>query len=90
MATEMFAETMDNFQHSARLIAESRSCTFEKPIVRIQKPPQYRHSNLLGTMSPFRDVILKVRSPALAFLSHPGRQYLETDYDILFFILNHT
>jgi hypothetical protein len=27
MATAMFAETLDNFQHSTRLIPESRSCT---------------------------------------------------------------
>jgi hypothetical protein len=26
MATAMFAETLDNFQHSTRLISESRSC----------------------------------------------------------------
>jgi hypothetical protein len=27
MATAMFAETLDNFQHSKRLIPDSRSCT---------------------------------------------------------------
>jgi hypothetical protein len=27
MATAIFAETFDNFQHSMRLIPESRSCT---------------------------------------------------------------
>jgi hypothetical protein len=27
MATAMFVETLDNFQHSTRLIPESQSCT---------------------------------------------------------------
>jgi hypothetical protein len=30
MATAMFAETLDNFQHSTRLIPEGRSCTIFK------------------------------------------------------------
>jgi hypothetical protein len=44
MATAMFAEALENFQHSMRLIPESRSCTLNSSRENVRTRAFYEHT----------------------------------------------
>jgi hypothetical protein len=52
MATEMFAETLENFKNSTRLIPESRSCTLNSTNENVRTRIKYEVSSITPQRAP--------------------------------------